>query len=492
MKKNSRIKATLIATSLAVTMTAMTGLPAMASTPAPTQISTELSTGATTEKAELLSRINAYRALNSLAPVRVSASLGSVAQAWSDKTALAGGFKHNPDFSTQIPQAWSYASEIIGAAADPEDIVFGWRNSPSHDAILRSAEATEVGFGYAYQGNPAGEYYGTYYATAIFADYKPATPVPPVTPVSVPVTAKAPSFTQANYVIPAATGVQYKVNGVIKQAGTFTSTGAVTVTAEALTGYTLNGTASWSHDYTVFTPPPVVTQPVPVTPPVTTPKPPSRPVTQPLSVITAKADSLKGALGKSTSQEIGGLKNGGRYQTYQLGAIYWTPATGAKVVKGAIRNVWVSNKAQDGFLGYPTTDEYKVLNGVGQTYQGGKIIWVPNKGTFVLRGAILGHWDQINGASLLGLPLSNENGGLVRGGAWQQFEKGVIYWSPATGAHVSKGAIRTAYGKIGFERSRLGYPKNNEYATSTGVRQDYEGGYITWTSKTGALKVTYK
>ena len=75
----------------------------------------------------------------------------------------------------------------------------------------------------------------------------------PTEPEDTPVTATAPSFDdEANtYTIPTVAGVRYLVNGSVVT-GTV-SVGdvdaSVTVTAEALTGYTLVGTASWTHQF---------------------------------------------------------------------------------------------------------------------------------------------------------------------------------------------------------------------------------------------------
>jgi hypothetical protein len=52
------------------------------------------------------------------------------------------------------------------------------------------------------------------------------------------------------YTIPSTTGVVYKVNGQVVAAGSHTATGTVTVTAEALMGYTLTGTTTWTHTFT--------------------------------------------------------------------------------------------------------------------------------------------------------------------------------------------------------------------------------------------------
>ncbi|GAP53986.1 conserved hypothetical protein, partial [Arthrobacter sp. Hiyo6] len=42
------------------------------------------------------------------------------------------------------------------------------------------------------------------------------------------------------------------------------------------------------------------------------------------------------------------------------------------------------------------------------------------------------------------------------------FQGGVIHWSPATGAHITKGAIDAAWAGLNWENGFLGYPTSNE------------------------------
>lgn len=83
------------------------------------------------------------------------------------------------------------------------------------------------------------------------------------------VTAPAPIFTDKDgtaadtYTIPPATGVQYRVGGAERAAGTYPGSGSVTVTAYALPGYVLTGTASWSFTFSTATAPVAVTPTAP-------------------------------------------------------------------------------------------------------------------------------------------------------------------------------------------------------------------------------------
>ena len=52
----------------------------------------------------------------------------------------------------------------------------------------------------------------------------------------------------------------------------------------------------------------------------------------------------------------------GRYRTYRNGSIHWHPDTGAWETHGAIRGVWAELGWENGFLGYPTSDESDFSN----------------------------------------------------------------------------------------------------------------------------------
>ena len=157
-----------------------------------------------------------------------------------------------------------------------------------------------------------------------------------------------------------------------------------------------------------------------------------------LSAIGAKALDLNGSLGLAVDKEVY-MVDGGGYQRFEKGFIIWHPRTGAFENKNAIRAKWASSGYQKGWMGYPKTDEIASING----------------------------------------------------GFYQAYEKGVIYWTGASGAHISFGGIREIYGSLGYEKGRLGYPTSDEYVTASGVSQDYQGGKINW-SPTGANSITLK
>src|SRR5699024_4130308 len=61
----------------------------------------------------------------------------------------------------------------------------------------------------------------------------------------------------------------------------------------------------------------------------------------------------------------------------------------------------------------------------------------------------------------LGLPTSQEKGGLEDGGVAQRFENGSFYWSKDTGAHYTSGTIMNYWGDKGTVKGHLGCPKSD-------------------------------
>ncbi|MGN6406661.1 LGFP repeat-containing protein, partial [Sinomonas sp.] len=198
-----------------------------------------------------------------------------------------------------------------------------------------------------------------------------------------------------------------------------------------------------------------------------------------------------GVLGYPTTDEVGGLRNGGIYQNYEGGAIIWSQATGAHSSMGAIRQRWQQMGFENGILGYPTSETIGGLRNGGsfQNYEGGAIMWSPTTGAHESVGPIRDRWGQLGfeGGSL-GYPVSNVIGGLRNGGSFQNYEGGAIMWSPTTGAQESVGPIRVRWGQLGFEGGSLGYPVSNVIGglRNGGTFQNYEGGAIIWSSATGA------
>lgn len=191
-----------------------------------------------------------------------------------------------------------------------------------------------------------------------------------------------------------------------------------------------------------------------------------------------------GTLGFPTSKETCGLKGSGCYQNYQNGAIVWSPATGPHVSRGEIRKDWASRGYENGGLGYPVTEEICDTPGAGcrQEYQGGTILWSSGTGAHSVNGGIKGRYlDQGGVSGYMGYPIENEVCNQPKGGCYQWFQGGLIFWSPTTGAQPIRGGMKTKYASMGWHLSYLGYPATPETCTGGQCIQTFQGGYLSWT-----------
>ena len=86
-------------------------------------------------------------------------------------------------------------------------------------------------------------------------------------------------------------------------------------------------------------------------------------------------------------------------------------------------------------------------------------------------------WTQLGGStSPLGDPLAAETA--VGGGAQQQFENGWIYYTSTIGAHELYGAVGNKYRSYGGPTSDLGFPVGGPQSLNGGSSADFENGAI--------------
>ena len=113
-----------------------------------------------------------------------------------------------------------------------------------------------------------------------------------------------------------------------------------------------------------------------------------------------------------------------------------------------------------GPLGLPTGAERALEDGRGrlQTFQHGSLYWTPQTGAQVVRGAILDEWGKQGfERGPAGYPVAPEIKTPSRDGAVQAFENGP-YYSQATGVHRVQGLFSAKYAQLGFENSPLSFP----------------------------------
>ena len=91
--------------------------------------------------------------------------------------------------------------------------------------------------------------------------------------------------------------------------------------------------------------------------------------------ILAKWESMGGEnspLGAPKSPEAAG-EGAARYATFDKGAVYWSPDSGAEPVTGAIYNAWASLGYERGALGMPTSGEIQEPQWIVQNFQHGTL-----------------------------------------------------------------------------------------------------------------------
>ncbi|MGY2067548.1 hypothetical protein [Blastococcus sp. SYSU DS0619] len=200
-----------------------------------------------------------------------------------------------------------------------------------------------------------------------------------------------------------------------------------------------------------------------------------------------------GPLGYPTADATAAPGGTGTVATFQGGSIYWSEGTGAHSVPAVLDQAWARSGGAAGDLGLPTVDAFRTAAGGGglvQHFQRGSIYQSAATGAHVVRGPIRAAWAGTGYEyGYLGLPVTDQIA--LTGGAMSLFQGGGVYWSPDGGAHPIRGGFYDAWARAGYEGGQLGYPTSDEYAVSGGRRMDFQGGTITVTTA-GQQLVTLK
>ncbi|MHB1054882.1 MAG: LGFP repeat-containing protein, partial [Thermoleophilia bacterium] len=198
--------------------------------------------------------------------------------------------------------------------------------------------------------------------------------------------------------------------------------------------------------------------------------------------IKLRYDALGGAPGAPRNAEYDVA--GGRAQDFAVGRLIWNRSSGqVSWIYGGIQSRYDALGGPNGFLRLPLGDEFDVPGGREVTFQGGRIYWSNTWGSATIYGATMAKYIASGGPAALGLPLADEEA--VPGGRVVRLERGQVYWSGATGAHVICGGVLNKYIALGGAGS-LGLPTSDEYAAHGGRVSDLQSGRIYWSATTGA------
>ncbi|WML63145.1 alpha/beta hydrolase-fold protein [Rhodococcus sp. AH-ZY2] len=215
--------------------------------------------------------------------------------------------------------------------------------------------------------------------------------------------------------------------------------------------------------------------------------------------VTKPNCSASGAIGDAAAPWIGDCLTpeyavaGGRVQDFRFGRIFSSTEGGARPVAGAIGGAYQAAGGPAGPLGYPTTEERGTPDGRGRFnhFQHGSIYWTPQTGAHAVRGAIRDEWARQGWeGGPLGYPVADEVATPNKPGVVQGFEIGALYWTEPLGAHAVQGMIMGKYAELGYENGWLGFPKTSEIPVKDGGRfNEFEGGNIYWSPLSGAWSV---
>ena len=163
-------------------------------------------------------------------------------------------------------------------------------------------------------------------------------------------------------------------------------------------------------------------------------------------------------------------------------------ATPESDADAAITAAWDASGGDTGSLGPRDGGVYPAGEGFGQNFAGGKIFFTPAVGAHIMKGAILEKYEALGGAanSDLGFPTIDEGAGRAPGSLNTTFsaaDKPVIFWTPETGARVVRGPINAAWDKLGGSAGRLGVPAEDEAYRGDVVTQKFTGGEISYDAR---------
>lgn len=392
------------------------------------------------EEGDFFARLNALRTSVGLAPLTAVGDLASIARAHSQRMSDQNLLYHNPSLTTQVTN-WLSVGENVGYGGSVAAVHDALANSAPHRANMLNGTYTEVGIGTVVSPS------GRLWVTQVFR--KPVIATRPA-PLGFPISSLlAPTVSAFSGTLGAPINSEYAVPGGIEQDFR-------------------GGDVLWG---------------------------PSTNARVVQGAIRDRYRALAGArspLGLPATHELATPAGSGRYNHFQNGSIYWSPSTGAREIRGAIRGTWGRLGWENSALGFPLTDELATPNGIGRYnhFQGGSIYWTPAIGAKEVRGAIRGTWASLGWEnSALGFPVTDELPTPDRLGRYNHFQTGSIYWTPGTGAREVRGSIRQRWAATGWELGSLGYPTSNEYAIAGGRRNDFQRGSIVWDARTGLTNI---
>ncbi|MGY1845050.1 N-acetylmuramoyl-L-alanine amidase, partial [Modestobacter sp. SYSU DS0875] len=160
-------------------------------------------------------------------------------------------------------------------------------------------------------------------------------------------------------------------------------------------------------------------------------------------------------------RDVGSTACPGRYGYARLAEIRDRVADLGTSSIWLVRNRYDSDPAARTLLGAQTTPPTLTPDGSGAFahYVNGSIYASPTTGARILRGPVRDKWASLGWErAAVGYPVTDVTTLSAGDGAFAHFQRGSVYWSQSSGAHVVSGAVRDRWGVSGWEYGSLGYP----------------------------------
>ncbi|WP_415830177.1 AbfB domain-containing protein, partial [Kibdelosporangium persicum] len=157
----------------------------------------------------------------------------------------------------------------------------------------------------------------------------------------------------------------------------------------------------------------------------------------------------------------------------------WSVVGPNPIITTQIMLRWHNDDAWRTFIGASKGAEV-VEGGVRyKDFNNSRAYWSQATGVHNVWGPILTKFQSVGGHKWK-LPVQDATGTPDGIGAFNHFTDGAsIYWSPNTGAHLVYGAIRTHWSSLGWEKSYLGYPLEDEKSAGGTIRRSvFQNGNI--------------
>ncbi|WP_157357413.1 AbfB domain-containing protein [Amycolatopsis nigrescens] len=153
---------------------------------------------------------------------------------------------------------------------------------------------------------------------------------------------------------------------------------------------------------------------------------------------------------------------------------------------------WNNEDGLQASIGKPVAEEATDGDVRYRAFERGRLYWSPatiarwvGSGNLQVYLAHGGHRS-----SVLGVPVTDESIPPDGAGRYSHFAKGgSIYWSPASGSHLIYGGFKARWASMGWETSYLGYPTSDPFAFPRGQKQTFQGGWMEYYQDTGLVQV---